>query len=57
MVQVISSKKDSELTADAELTEFELKIKSIKGKQTFEGLTGGIDANWRYLHDVTKWPS
>ena len=34
--------------AEAELTEIEMKIKSIKGRETFEGITDGIS-----FHDLT----
>ena len=38
-----SAKKTGGGDADDELTELELKIKSIKGKEIFEGISGGID--------------
>ena len=40
-----AAKKTGGGPAEAELTEFELKIESIKGKETFEGLTGGVDTS------------
>ena len=41
--KLASSKKTGGCQAEAGLTELELKIKSIKGKESFEGIAGGID--------------
>ena len=41
--KLLAAKKTGCGPAEAELTEFELKIRSIKGNETFEGITGGVD--------------
>ena len=41
--KLASSKKTGGGQAEARLTELEVKIKSINGKESFEGITGGID--------------
>ena len=41
--KLLAAKKTGCGPAEAELTEFELKIRSIKGNKTFEGITGGVD--------------
>ena len=41
--KLLAAKKTGGGPAEAELTEFELKISSIKGNETFEGITGGVD--------------
>ena len=41
--KISAAKKTGGGPAEAELTELEMKIKSIKGKETFEGIAGGVD--------------
>ena len=43
---MISVRKTGGGPAEAGLTEFELKIKSIKGVETFEGISSGIDLSY-----------
>ena len=38
-----TAKKTGGGSAEVELTEFEMKIKSIEGRETFEGITSGLD--------------
>ena len=44
--KLISVRKTGGGPAEAGLTEFELKIKSIKGVETFEGISSGIDLSY-----------
>ena len=41
--KLASARKTGGGAAEAELTELELKIKAIKGVETFEGISSGID--------------
>ena len=47
--KLLAAKKTGGGPAEAELKEFELKIRSIKGNKTFEGITGGVDISMSHL--------